>query len=76
MKRTVGSLKSALLPALQPFSAVLDPPSSENDIQLHEDKVAVEGAEESQGELRSLEGDAKKSLVVLGWPRWKKVYVG
>jgi hypothetical protein len=74
--RTLGSLKSHLLPALQPFSAILESvPTSEADIQLYEEKIAVEGAE-SQGELRLLDKDPQnKSLVVLGWPRWKRVFV-
>ncbi|KAK1921972.1 hypothetical protein DB88DRAFT_376441 [Papiliotrema laurentii] len=73
---TLGSLKSHLLPALQPFSAILElVPTSEADIQLYEEKIAVEGAE-SQGELRLLDKDPQnKSLVVLGWPRWKRVFV-
>ncbi len=54
-------------------------PTSEDDIQLYEEKIPVEGAEESQSQgesLRSLEKENQaKSLVSLGWPRWKKVFV-
>lgn len=77
ISRTLGSLKKQLLPALQPFKSVLPSvPTSENDIELYEDKPPIEGAEPVEGQIRSLEGDQKgSSLVKLEWPRWKKVYV-
>lgn len=38
----------------------------------------IEGADTEKKELKCLdeeEGSMKKSLISLGWPRWKTVYV-
>lgn len=77
--RTLSALKSKLLPALKPLETILSPPfpGSVADFQLYDDKEIIEGAEPTEGELKSLEdGDLKnKTLLSLKWPMWKKVYV-
>jgi hypothetical protein len=75
----VTALKSQLLPALKPLEDILPPPfpGSVSDYQLWDNKEVIEGAETTEGELRSLEDEdlKKKTLLALRWPMWKKVYV-
>ena len=78
--RTLSSLKSQLIPALQPLSSTLPiplPPSTDG-FRLYEDRNPVEGAKDVGG-LVSIEDDDKgvmgRSIAALGWGRWKKVYV-
>jgi hypothetical protein len=78
--RTITSLKSQLLPAFKSFAQIIPTiPKSTSDFQLYEEKQAIEGAESTGATLRCIEEDEKgfgnKSLAVLGWPRWKKVFV-
>jgi hypothetical protein len=77
ISRSLGALKKQLLPAIQPLADTLsNPPASDADIQLFDEKPIIDGSQEKAGGLRSLEDEQKtRSLTALGWDRWKKVYV-
>ncbi|EAL19257.1 hypothetical protein CNBH3560 [Cryptococcus deneoformans B-3501A] len=87
---TFTSLKSSLLPALQPLAQTLpiSLPASPNDIQFweftnsssagEEGDAAAAGAAGEQKTLRCLENDpgiAGRDIKQLGWPRWKAILV-
>ncbi|WWC64500.1 uncharacterized protein I303_107110 [Kwoniella dejecticola CBS 10117] len=78
---TINSLKSQLIPALQPLSSTLPKsiPKSPSDIQLWEYKDAIEGQDPSQDKqihnLESASGVGGKSIASLGWERWKTVFI-
>ncbi|KAL7424560.1 hypothetical protein Q5752_000244 [Cryptotrichosporon argae] len=72
---SVSSLKSQLLPALQPLAATLPaPPASVDDIALYEDRPVVDGEQGGAGATVPLDADAD-TIGKLGWGRWKRVYV-
>lgn len=88
--RTFTSLKSSLLPALQPLAQTLpiSLPASPDDIQFweftnsssagEEGDAAAAGAAGEQKTLRCLENDpgiAGRDIKQLGWPRWKAILV-
>ncbi|WVR07627.1 hypothetical protein IAU60_004669 [Kwoniella sp. DSM 27419] len=76
---SIKSLKTQLLAAFQPLSSTLpvEIPKAPSDIQLWETRAAVEGRE-GDDSLRCLEedgGELGKTIIQLGWPRWKTLFV-
>jgi hypothetical protein len=78
MKSTIEQLKTQLLPALEPLrpTFVTPFPKSNKDIQLFEPKSPIEGADPNEDPgLRSLSDDDKKTIRIMGWNRWAKLFV-
>ncbi|WOO86193.1 uncharacterized protein LOC62_07G009679 [Vanrija pseudolonga] len=70
---TLAQLKTQLVAALASLEGRVPVlPASEADIQLWEDRE-IDGAAEGEQGIRVVEGEG--SVLRLGWPRWKRVYV-
>ncbi|WWC91791.1 uncharacterized protein L201_006738 [Kwoniella dendrophila CBS 6074] len=80
---TINSIKTQLLPALEPLSSTLSEPKTtkSSDIQLWEYKSPVEGQEQNangEKEIHNLEsqsGISGKTISQLGWSRWKTLFI-
>lgn len=74
--RSLSSLKSQLLPALEPLADVLpgSVPSRTTQVRLFE-LNEKENAPDPLRDIEAEDGAASRSLTALGWERWKTVFV-
>ncbi|RSH86231.1 uncharacterized protein EHS24_004468 [Apiotrichum porosum] len=73
---SVAAIRAQLVPAIAPLAPHIPiaPPATADDLQLWEDREAVEGAEGDQG-IRLVDSTDKTTVLKMGWPRWKRLFV-
>lgn len=73
---SVAAIRAQLVPAIAPLAPHIPiaPPATADDLQLWEDREAVEGAEGDQG-IRLVNSTDKTTVLKMGWPRWKRLFV-